>query len=191
MKTLILLALVCVCGAADYVELTLKDGRVLVGEYDAFGEVLDLGKGKITVRQDQVAKCSAAERPIAKPVESTFVAQSPPVVVNDTAKAWADLEAADDAYHAAVRRVLETTLAKAKATRAKLPAAIPLSDDMTIAVHKAAERQNAKGARLDQGILRIQSILNPENRDSLLNRNITGAFQCITECKAMLKALDD
>lgn len=54
MKLILILALASLVSAADYVELTLKDGRKLAGYYDIDTGVLDMGVGKITVKREEI-----------------------------------------------------------------------------------------------------------------------------------------
>lgn len=192
MKPLILIALVYACSAADYVELTLKDGRVLVGEYDAYSEILDLGQGKITVKQSQVAKCNAAERPAAKvaPPASAAAPAAPTKDEDDADKALASLAAADALYMASVKRVAETALLKAKRAQAQMPAAITLSDTMTVAQHKEAKRQNERRARLDYAVERLEAMVKPHESFRPTGLPIVYAAKCAVECKTIMKELD-
>jgi hypothetical protein len=188
MRFLPLLVMVCVCGAADYVELTLKNGRVLVGEYDTGSEIMDLGNGRITIHQDQIAKSKAIERQAAKAPQPNVAHDAPPATNSSADKAWVALGAADAAYRAAARKVIEDTLAKVKAERARMQPVKP-NDDMTIAQHKAAVAANEICSRLDNFIGRTQSLLNPQNAESQLNRDLASTTKCVMECEAVLKVV--
>lgn len=64
MKLMLLLALAVLASAADYVELTLKDGRKLAGYYDVDTGVLDMGVGKITVKREEIKEELITHAPV-------------------------------------------------------------------------------------------------------------------------------
>lgn len=63
MRFLLALALVATCTAADasYVELTLKDGRVLTGYHDAVARTMRVGPATLTIEPEQIAASKPAK----------------------------------------------------------------------------------------------------------------------------------
>lgn len=65
MRMLVLIFVAAALSAADYVQISLKDGRQLTGYYDAMTGVLDLGAGKLTISRDDIRAIEPVQAPAA------------------------------------------------------------------------------------------------------------------------------
>jgi hypothetical protein len=141
MRHLILLLIATTLVCAEWSQLTLRDGRVLVGSYDVAAQILDMGCAQIAIAPADIASVSPATRPAAK---RTAVVE-PTQKAADLVRLRAEADAAATAYAAA-------TLAYYQAAYAGVPRPVAMApnDSMTMAEHRAASAAQCLPEAWDQ-----------------------------------------